>query len=137
MFFLVAGMAAASAVAVLLIREADIDHDLARGADDGDGGVMRPLASRAVQGSPDRDLRHFGVLFHFANAAMLPLVGQKSSDGLKDGAAVVMSACIIAAQVVMVPVALAASRLAATLGPQAGLPDRLRGPARFAACSTA
>ena len=25
------------------------------------------------------------VLFHFANAAMLPLVGQKSSDGLKEG----------------------------------------------------
>ena len=47
---------------------------------------------------------------------MLPLVGQKSSDGLKEGAAVLMSACIIAAQVVMVPVALAASRLAATWG---------------------
>jgi MFS family permease len=56
------------------------------------------------------------VLFHFANAAMLPLVGQKSSDGLKDGAAVVMSACIIAAQVVMIPVALAASCLAASWG---------------------
>ena len=56
------------------------------------------------------------VLFHFANAAMLPLVGQKSSDGLKEGAAVLMSACIIAAQVVMVPVALAASRLAASWG---------------------
>ena len=56
------------------------------------------------------------ALFHFANAAMLPLVGQKSSDGLKDGAAVVMSACIIAAQVVMVPVALAASRLAVSWG---------------------
>ena len=37
MFFLVAGMAAASAVAVLLIRESEIDHDLARGADDGEG----------------------------------------------------------------------------------------------------
>ena len=46
MFFLVAGMAAASAVAVLLIREADIDHDLARGADDGEAeGVARPSAS--------------------------------------------------------------------------------------------
>jgi MFS family permease len=56
------------------------------------------------------------VLFHFANAAMLPLVGQKSSDGLKDGAAIVMSACIIAAQLVMIPVALAASRLSASWG---------------------
>ena len=47
---------------------------------------------------------------------MLPLVGQKSGDGLKGGAVVLMSACIIAAQMVMVPVALAASRLAASWG---------------------
>lgn len=56
------------------------------------------------------------VLFHLANAAMLPLVGQKSSDGMKEGAAVLMSACIIAAQVVMVPVAILASRLAENWG---------------------
>ena len=37
MFFLVAAMAAASAGAVMLIREREIDHELARGADDGDG----------------------------------------------------------------------------------------------------
>ena len=61
---------------------------------------------------------------------MLPLVGQKSSDGLKEGAAVLMSACIIAAQVVMVPVALVASRAGGLVGTQAGLPDRLLGPAR-------
>ena len=47
---------------------------------------------------------------------MLPLVGQKASDGLQEGAAVLMSACIIVAQVVMVPVALIASRLAVTWG---------------------
>ena len=130
MFFLVAAMAAASAVAVLLIRENEIDHDLARGADDGEGKDHEAVG--IVELFKDRRIAIFAasvVLFHFANAAMLPLVGQKSSDGLKDGAAVLMSACIIAAQVVMVPVALAASRLAATVGPQAGLPDRLRGPA--------
>ncbi len=117
LFFLVAGMAAASAVAVLLIREVDIDHDLARGADDG-GGKSREAIGIAEL-FKDRRIAIFAtsvVLFHFANAAMLPLVGQKSSDGLKEGAAVLMSACIIAAQVVMVPVALAASRLAASWG---------------------
>src|SRR6185312_16775971 len=36
--------------------------------------------------------------------------------GLKGGGAVVMSACIITAQLVMVPVALAASRLASSWG---------------------
>jgi MFS family permease len=115
MFFLVAAMAAASAGAVMLIREREIDHDLARGADESDGHEV--VGVREL--FKDRRILVFvasAVLFHFANAAMLPLVGQKSSDGLKDGAAVVMSACIIAAQLVMIPVALAASRLAASWG---------------------
>lgn len=117
MFFLVAAMAAASAAAVLLIREGDIDYDLARGADD--GGERGRGAVGIAELFKDRRITIFAasvVLFHLANAAMLPLVGQKSSDGLKDGAAVLMSACIIAAQVVMVPVALAASRLAERWG---------------------
>ncbi len=117
LFFLVAGMAATSAVAVLLIREADIDHDLARGADDGEGRSHEAIGITEL--FKDRRIAIFAisvVLFHFANAAMQPLVGQKASDGLKEGAAALMSACIIAAQVVMVPVALAASRLAASWG---------------------
>jgi MFS family permease len=119
MFGLVAAMAAASAVAVLLIREQDVDHDLARGADDGDAKTRQVVGIGAL--FQDRRIVIFiasCVLFHFANAAMLPLAGQKSSDGMRaeGGAAVVMSACIIAAQVVMVPVALAASRLAARWG---------------------
>ncbi len=56
------------------------------------------------------------VLFHFANAAMLPLAGQKLSHGHEHGAAGYMSACIIAAQLVMVPVALVAGRLAVSWG---------------------
>jgi MFS family permease len=117
MFFLVAAMAAASAGAVMMIREREIDHDLARGADD-DADDGREVVG-VFELFKDRRILTFitsAVLFHFANAAMLPLVGQKSSDGLKDGAAVVMSACIIAAQVVMIPVALAASRLASSWG---------------------
>jgi MFS family permease len=117
MFLLVAAMAAASIIAVGLICEPEIDHELARGADDGEEGGPEVVGIREL--FQDRRIGIFiasTALFHFANAAMLPLVGQKSSDGLKDGAAVLMSACIIAAQVVMVPVALAASRLAATWG---------------------
>jgi MFS family permease len=117
MVFLVAGMAAACTVAVLGIREADIDHDLARGADDADA-EQRDVVSIAEL-IKDRRIAIFAasvVLFHFANAAMLPLVGQKASDGLKEGAAVLLSACIVAAQLVMVPVALLASRYAASWG---------------------
>ncbi len=117
MFMLVAVMAAASSAAVMLIREVDIDHELARGADDGDGNAREPMRVREL--FRDRRISIFvvsAVLFHFANAAMLPLVGQKSADGLKDEAAVLMSACIITAEVIMVPVALATSRLAASWG---------------------
>ena len=117
MFFLVAAMAAASAGAAMMIREREIDHDLARGADEREGDGHEVVS--IVELFKDRRILTFiasAVLFHFANAAMLPLVGQKSSDGLKDGAAVVMSACIIAAQVVMIPVALVASRLSASWG---------------------
>ncbi|WP_407673496.1 MFS transporter [Paludisphaera rhizosphaerae] len=113
MFILVAGMAVASAFVVMMIREDDIDHDLARGEDEGGEALGVGELFR------DRRILIFiasAVLFHFANAAMLPLVGQKSGDGLKEGAAVVMSACIIVAQMVMVPVSLAASRLAASWG---------------------
>jgi len=117
LFFLVAAMAAASAVAVIFIREADIDHDLARGADANAEKDHRPIGLAEL--FRDRRILTFAVsvvLFHLANAAMLPLVGQKSSDGLKEGAAVLMSACVIAAQVVMIPVALAASLLAERWG---------------------
>jgi len=44
-------------------------------------------------------------LFHFANAAMLPLAGQLLSHDKATGASLYMSACIIAAQLVMIPVA--------------------------------
>jgi len=43
--------------------------------------------------------------FHFANAAMLPLVGQELALHKRELGTALMSACIVAAQVVMVPVA--------------------------------
>ena len=46
------------------------------------------------------------VLFHFANAAMLPLVGQKLALQDRNSGTSLMSACIVAAQIVMVPMAL-------------------------------
>lgn len=116
-FYLVAGMAAASATSVLLIREGDIDHALARGALESDGGREKVVGiGKLLQ---DRRILIFAasaVLFHFANAAMLPLVGEKLTQGLSRGASALMSACIIAAQVVMVPVAVLASRFAESWG---------------------
>ncbi|MDO7844973.1 MFS transporter [Hymenobacter sp. M29] len=56
------------------------------------------------------------VLFHFANAAMLPLVGQKLALSNQKASALFMSACIIVAQLVMIPVAAWVSRRAPDAG---------------------
>ena len=49
------------------------------------------------------------TLFHFGNAAMLPLVGQKLALAHKGEETALMSACVIAAQFVMLPMALLVS----------------------------
>ncbi len=111
-FYGVAGMALASAVCAQRIRETDIDHELARGADAEPGAHrLKPLAS--VLSS--RRLLWFTaavVMFHFANAAMLPLLGQTLASTHRDSASTLMAACIIVAQLAMVPVAILASRRA-------------------------
>jgi MFS family permease len=56
------------------------------------------------------------VLFHFANAAMLPLVGERLSVGKPHSSSLLMSACIIVAQLVMIPVAALAGRLTTVHG---------------------
>ncbi|WP_211173388.1 MFS transporter [Brasilonema bromeliae] len=117
-FFLVAAMAVASAIAVLRIREKEIDHELARGAKDEDEDVSEEHPhhlSGLSQLFSDRRILLFClavVLFHFANAAMLPLVGQRLSEGKAAGATLYMSACIIVAQLVMIPSANLAGRFA-------------------------
>ncbi len=46
------------------------------------------------------------MLFHFANAPLLPLVGQKLALAHHGLATAMMSGCIIAAQAIMLPIAL-------------------------------
>eukprot|EP00456_Euglypha_rotunda_P015293 TRINITY_DN148_c0_g1_i1.p2 TRINITY_DN148_c0_g1~~TRINITY_DN148_c0_g1_i1.p2 ORF type:complete len:435 (-),score=97.70 TRINITY_DN148_c0_g1_i1:1328-2632(-) len=109
-FYGVAIMAIASAISAQLIRERDIDHRLARGAD-GPADQMSIVSIRELLS--DRRLLWFVasvVLFHFANAAMLPLVGQKVGRLHPSEAPTLMAICIIVAQLAMVPVALLASR---------------------------
>jgi di/tricarboxylate transporter len=56
------------------------------------------------------------MLFHFANAALLPLVGQKLAAAFPKEATAMMSACIVAAQLVMLPIALLVGRTADSWG---------------------
>jgi MFS family permease len=120
-FWLLAAMAVASVVAVLSIPADAIDHHIARGLDDttehraghGDkpSGFQILLACR-----PLLIFAGATVLFHFSNAAMLPLVGQKLALTDRDLGTTLMSVCIIAAQVVMVPVAMLVGRKADAWG---------------------
>jgi len=108
-FWLMAAMALASVVATLSVPSAAINHDVARGLGDGadQDGATRPSGFSVLLASPP--LLVFAAsttLFHFANAAMLPLVGQKLALANPELATTLMSACIVAAQLVMVPVAL-------------------------------
>jgi MFS family permease len=108
-FYLLAAMAIASLVSVLAIPEAAIDHDLARGlqAREADGAHERPSGIGVLLTC--RPLLIFAicvVLFHMSNAAILPLVGQKLALQDRNIGTTLMSACIVAAQIVMVPVAM-------------------------------
>jgi MFS family permease len=113
-FYLLAFMCLTTMVCVFLIRRPEIDDNLARGTTD-----RHPEVAKLADLFKDRRILIFGisiVLFHFANAAMLPLVGQKLTAGKSERVALDMSYCIIAAQLVMVPVAIVASRLAESWG---------------------
>ncbi|MEG4574463.1 MFS transporter [Microcoleus sp. N3A4] len=118
--FLVAVMAIGSAISVLRIREKEIDHELARGAteDDEEDDRKEHHLEGILQLLSDRRVLFFAIaviLFHFANAAMLPLVGQlldRGGQGRGVDGTVYMSACIIIAQLVMIPSSNLAGRLA-------------------------
>jgi MFS family permease len=56
------------------------------------------------------------MLFHFANAPLLPLVGQKLAAAHPREATAMMSACIVAAQLVMLPFAILVGRTADSWG---------------------
>lgn len=116
-FWLLAAMAIASIFATLAIPSGAIDHHVARGLDDTaePHGPHRDKPSGFQVLFTCRPLLIFAVAtvaFHFSNAAMLPLVGQKLALVNRDLGTTLMSVCIIAAQMVMVPVAMLVGRKA-------------------------
>ncbi|MFJ5285631.1 MFS transporter [Pseudomonas sp. NPDC088429] len=107
-FYLMAAMAIASVIAVSFVSPKAIDHDVARGLDPGGAGHGTQPSGLSVL-LKNRQLLLFAIccaLFHLANAAMLPLVSQKLAQANLQMATPLTSACIVAAQLVMVPVAL-------------------------------
>jgi len=106
-FWVLAAVAALSVVATLRIPGDAIDHDVARGMDHKPG-EAHPQPSGFSVLFHDRRLVIFTaamVIFHLANAAMLPLVGQVLALQNTEVGTALMATCIVAAQVVMVPTA--------------------------------
>lgn len=115
-FYLMAVMALASVIAVLFVSAEAIDHDVARGLQPGDQS-HQPSGLKVLLSN--RPLLMFALccaLFHLANAAMLPLVSQKLAQANLHMATPLTSACIVAAQLVMVPMALLAGAKADVWG---------------------
>ena len=103
-------------LAIRAIKSKDIDYDLARGGAkqvDGKEVLARVSVLKTLLG--DRILLVFlacAFLFHFANAAMLPQLGEMLSHGARATAAPFMSACIIVTQVVIMCFASSIGRFA-------------------------
>ncbi len=107
-FWLMAVLAALSIGAMLVVPGRSIDDAVARGLDDDADKAEKPSALGLLLHS--RLLLIFAALcalFHLANAAMLPSVGQLLTKIVgKDYATSLVAVCIVAAQCVMVPMAM-------------------------------
>jgi len=119
-FLLVPIFAVLAGIAVLSIPAEAIDLARARDLDqqpDATGRSADPTGYGILFRS--RPLLIFGLcvmLFHLANAALLPLVGQKLAAAFPKEATAMMSACIVAAQAIMLPIALLVGRTADSWG---------------------
>jgi MFS family permease len=120
-FLLVPVFAMLAAVAMLSIPRSAIDQNRARGLGDREGqekkdGKGPSGYSVLIRCRPLVVFAVCAMLFHFANAPLLPLVGQKLAQAYPKWATTMMSSCIIAAQLIMLPVALAVGRTADRIG---------------------
>ncbi len=105
--YLVIFFAASSVFFLQFIKAKDIDHAAARELrDDGNDSSKRPLSLSTYLKSSYLLIFCFSVfLFHFSNAAQLPLIGQLLSQKNPAESSLFMGGCIILAQFVMMGVA--------------------------------
>jgi MFS family permease len=142
MFYFVGVLCVGAILCVLRIKNDDIDFDQARGADKGnareaaDGPKQTQQSPAAPSGGLGAGLKEVligfrtllgqkavvvflvsAVIFHFANAAMVPLVTQLLAKGVGAKQAVLFtSGYMLASQLVFMVVAAASGKLAGKLG---------------------
>jgi MFS family permease len=115
-FFFVAFCTLPTLFALRKIRADEIDYERARGAKkDADDG--KPVGASALL--KERPLIIFlicAVMFHFANAAMLPLLGEMLAKGHGRSSMMFMSACVVTTQFVITIIAAWSGRKAGSWG---------------------
>ena len=111
-FLLVPLFAVPASLAALSIPAAAIDYRRARGAEPNTATQDPSGAWTLLKCRPLVIFATCVMLFHFANAPLLPLVGQKLASANPSLATAMMSFCIIAAQLVMLPVSVLSGKKA-------------------------
>ena len=116
-FYSCAILGAVVLATISFIRERDIDHDAARALPGHGEQAGKVYSLPDVLRKPGFALFAFVVVvFHIANAAMLPLAGQELARANPGSSSLYMSACIVTAQAVMVPVSYSVGRVAERIG---------------------
>lgn len=132
MFFLVALLGVGAIISILRIKAEDIDFNAARGGEEGKeapasevpaGGVWHTIKDvfaslgDLLKQPPVRVFLVAAVIFHFANAAMVPLVTQLLARGVGAKQAVLFtSGYMLASQLVFMVVATMSGKLAGKIG---------------------
>ena len=101
-----------SVICLIFIDNKEIDYNLSRGSLAKEGEKNEAKSFHVLSQPMFIVFTICCVLYHFANAAMLPMAGQYIVSANKVDASVYMSACIVIAQLFMVPTAAWCSRKA-------------------------
>jgi predicted MFS family arabinose efflux permease len=115
-FFFVAAFAVPTILVLFLINPEEIDYDLARGTNDSGESGKSEKVSALLQDRPLLLFLACAVMFHFANAAMLPLLGEMLAKGRGRSSMIFMSACVVTTQFVVALLSSWSGRKAGTWG---------------------
>ncbi len=109
-FYCMTALAAACTASASFISERDSSDDPL--APEGKKLEKRPSLREVLRTRTFLIILLLTVIFYFSNGAMLPLVGQVIASAKPESATMYLAACIVIAQVVMVPTVYVSGRLA-------------------------
>jgi MFS family permease len=104
-FFFVVICVLPTLIALSHIRADEIDYERARGAVKGDVDAKATGAAALLKDRPLIIFLICAVMFHFANAAMLPLLGEMLAKGHGRSSMMFMSACVVTTQFIITVIA--------------------------------